>query len=783
MGNQSPYSLTGAKLVDQGFSAIPCRPGTKRPGEVRFGEWYGLMDWSRFCDRLPTEYEVPIYEKWKDAGVCLVLGFAGVVAVDIDTDDPTISDAIMSVLPPSPVAKRGQKGRTLFYRGNVQRPAADGTMTGAIPSKAYNLGGTRVLDLLAYGRQTVLPPTIHPDTLQPYEWMAGSEHLADLSPEDLPELPDDIADQLEAVLEPFGYVAPPVRAPSGQSSDMDTPWREVNDKAMADMRWVPGLLLPKTKRLGLGWKAVPSFRPSSTGRPDHLRKLNLSFHPEGIKDFGTNEAYSPIDIVKAAFACDWYTAYEWLAKELGIIEPPPMLLKQRPRTAVALAPTPQPDIPDIPRDAVAAPRASVDPFDPRACGGILGAVAQQIADTARRPSREFAVLGAIGLCSAIFGRRYVGPSGFGLNLYLVGLAPPSFGKEHPQSVVKTIITDCGLPYLIGASVSSESAIEKIVRRDPCKLMIWDEFGYLLQGINGNKASSHAETVRKALLELYTKSRGDGIWMGKETADPNRPVDPIHAPTMSVLGFSTPTSFYEGISASSLSDGFLARLLVVSAHERGQKQKTPPTFITPPSLVAFVKSLPDKFPALTGNLSKATWRDPLKRPAIYAVPWDDSEAERVFDEVEDWQVSSTDEDPGKHGIVGRAAEQTQKLATLRAISRDPAAPRVTAEDIQWGYALVQRSLDNLDMGIARHMAGSQFESLWKAVLAAVVAAGNAGIPLSKLIVRKGVSSATPHEQEAALKYLQQSRQIEGRASAIGRPGVRYFAVSDDEEETE
>jgi hypothetical protein len=39
------------------------------------------------------------------------------VAVDIDTDDPDMVAAIMKVLPQSPVAKRGKRGRTLFYRG------------------------------------------------------------------------------------------------------------------------------------------------------------------------------------------------------------------------------------------------------------------------------------------------------------------------------------------------------------------------------------------------------------------------------------------------------------------------------------------------------------------------------------------------------------------------------------------------------------------------------------------------------------------------------------------
>lgn len=61
-----------------------------------------------------------------------------------------------------------------------------------------------LVDLLAEGIQTVLPPSIHPDTNEPYYWW-GDFTLRDTPLSELPELPDDIADRLAAVLKPFGY--------------------------------------------------------------------------------------------------------------------------------------------------------------------------------------------------------------------------------------------------------------------------------------------------------------------------------------------------------------------------------------------------------------------------------------------------------------------------------------------------------------------------------------------------------------------------------------------------
>ena len=39
----SPYAQVGPKLVDQGFSAIPCRPGSKIPGVYRGGKWFNEL--------------------------------------------------------------------------------------------------------------------------------------------------------------------------------------------------------------------------------------------------------------------------------------------------------------------------------------------------------------------------------------------------------------------------------------------------------------------------------------------------------------------------------------------------------------------------------------------------------------------------------------------------------------------------------------------------------------------------------------------------------------------
>ena len=110
-----------------------------------------MNDWQRFCGRAPTNIEAEHWASLADTAIGIALGFNDIVAVDIDTNDKAIIAALRGCLPYTPAIKRGAKGETLFFRGK------------AAP-RSYNIGGRRVCDLLGYGRQSVLPPSVHPDT-------------------------------------------------------------------------------------------------------------------------------------------------------------------------------------------------------------------------------------------------------------------------------------------------------------------------------------------------------------------------------------------------------------------------------------------------------------------------------------------------------------------------------------------------------------------------------------------------------------------------------------------
>lgn len=148
------YAKCAKALLANGYSPLPILAGSKRPG---------VMGWQEYCDRQPQPQMIDNWSaSWPGAGVGVACG--AIIAIDIDSDDETIIRAVTSVLPHTSVTKRGRKGWTLFYRN------PHGAASTFIDGRASDGKRPRLVDVLARGKQTVIPPTIHPDTLQPYAW-------------------------------------------------------------------------------------------------------------------------------------------------------------------------------------------------------------------------------------------------------------------------------------------------------------------------------------------------------------------------------------------------------------------------------------------------------------------------------------------------------------------------------------------------------------------------------------------------------------------------------------
>ena len=202
MGIMGIYGEFAERYFKAGFSPIPTK------GKRAFTE-----GWAKYSDTQINEDEFDeLLAKHSQHNVGIVLGpSSGIVGFDIDYlfdvnekdfkgtkaeydllkktiegEQDDIKNKIIAMLPRSPCIKIGKEGKfTYFYR------AAPGFKTRSIQRNTITL-----VDILWTGRQTVLPPSIHPDTLKPYRWINGdlTKHV-----EDLPELSWETVEKIETM--------------------------------------------------------------------------------------------------------------------------------------------------------------------------------------------------------------------------------------------------------------------------------------------------------------------------------------------------------------------------------------------------------------------------------------------------------------------------------------------------------------------------------------------------------------------------------------------------------
>lgn len=158
---------------ERGLSALPVKPGSKRPA---------VDKWTSYQANLPSPSRREEWlQKHGDCGIGINTGteiIPGKVLVGIDVDDDHLTGLVQATLNGKICAKRGNKGATFFVLTDKNQKIKSTTLKGN--------GGLGNIDVLASGKFTVLPPTLHPDTNEPYVWI--DHDLLDVDFADLPRV-------------------------------------------------------------------------------------------------------------------------------------------------------------------------------------------------------------------------------------------------------------------------------------------------------------------------------------------------------------------------------------------------------------------------------------------------------------------------------------------------------------------------------------------------------------------------------------------------------------------
>lgn len=346
---------------------------------------------------------------------------------------------------------------------------------------------------------------------------------------------------------------------------------------------------------------------------------------------------------------------------------------------------------------------------------FMRVVMDTMTDANSKDSRELSLIGTIALMSHAIGRRFTEESGVFSNLYVVGLAPSSGGKQAILEMLKYYFDRTNHADSLIGRVTSDSAIAKRLAKDPSSMAIWDEFGLFLQ--KTNKGSSHTNSVQEVLLELWGATKN--LWRAKSYADLDFDIQVVR-PCFSFLGMTTPDHFWSGLTRMHLRDGFAGRLLVIDTGKRAQRKD--PVFDE-----AKMERVANNVSALMEfhrNDKKVI--NGKEFPIPYVVPTDD-DAKGEYESFLAYTDQFIDE-VELGSIWGRAIEKVKKLALIYAVASNPECPLIDGGAARWAIEFVLWSTNTFVAGTKREILsdGSETAEITREVIATVKDHGHATV---------------------------------------------------------
>lgn len=333
--------------------------------------------------------------------------------------------------------------------------------------------------------------------------------------------------------------------------------------------------------------------------------------------------------------------------------------------------------------------------------GTVGALAGFIYGSAPRPVKEVAITAALGLIAGICGKAYhIGQSG--LNLYIILIARSAIGKESMHSGISLILrnlvskTPIGQDFVDFADFASGPALIKACEANQSFVNVSGEWGRKLKRLameDGREGPM--QQLRTVMTNLYQKSGPSSIVGGISYSNKDQNIASVNGIAYSMIGETTPGTFYETLTNSMMEDGFLSRFTIIEHTGDRPPANKEPVLSMNPQLTEYMASL-------VVNAKKL-----LELHQNVPVQFSD-EAKLMmeeFDERCDNEINKAGEDESYRQMWNRAHLKALRTASLLAVADNFANPVIQKVHAEWALNLVQRDvqimrtkLDGGDIGV-------------------------------------------------------------------------------------
>lgn len=320
--------------------------------------------------------------------------------------------------------------------------------------------------------------------------------------------------------------------------------------------------------------------------------------------------------------------------------------------------------------------------------GLIGELAAYLYGAAIRPVPEIALCTAIGLLAGIVGRSY-NISNTGLNHYLLFVGRTGAGKEGIASGINTLISQVqplipmASEFIGPAAFASGQGLIRTLDKKPCFVSILGEFGLTLQALSDPRAPAAQVILRKVLLDLYGKSGWTSMLHSTAYSDIEKNTKIIHAPSVSILGETTPHTFFDKLDVEDIADGLIPRFHIVEY--TGERPARNPNANAKPS-DALIQRLADLITIGVGTHQNRTC-------AAVGIASDALAILDGFDTSCDRKINKAGSS-GEAQLWNRAHLKALKLAGLIAVGCNPHAPVVSKNMADWAIEFTTRGTKSI-----------------------------------------------------------------------------------------
>lgn len=316
--------------------------------------------------------------------------------------------------------------------------------------------------------------------------------------------------------------------------------------------------------------------------------------------------------------------------------------------------------------------------------GVMGELAQWFYSIAPRPVREVSIVSALGLAAGLYGRAF-NISGSGLNLYIVLVARSAIGKEAMHSGISRLCHIMMSSQVPGFSAmvdfndyASGPALVKAITgtQSGSFVNVAGEWGRKLRKMSDDHTDGPMSSLRTVMTNLYQKSSAGTIVGGIGYSDKEKNIASTNGVAYSMIGETTPDTFYESLTNTMMQDGFLSRFIIV------EYAGLRPEFNTATSA-----PLPDHLLSQIANSAVHAMQTVGQDIAMTRTAQEMLDA---FDKHCDQQINSTDDESWRQ-MWNRAHLKALKVAGLLAVMDNFMTPVVTEEHAEWALNLIHRDI--------------------------------------------------------------------------------------------